>query len=269
MSELRINKILNDLKKNTRISGDNLLHFFLGEKNELTKEVPRNKLKNRKISFTDFGRNNLLESSEWGKERLCQILKEKYNKTTFEEEYNTFLGNAGDVYKGYAGKEFDGNDVSKLFKKIATLIWFGTPYTETIFKRKSLSDEKYISREKKERDLKEAIESSKLLFLSGTAGCGKTRLVEHFINKNVRGEYVFAEIISGEKEPRVQVKYHYGGLKEICMGEFLEQCKWKDSKEYLIINWDYFREEEITPLPTSTVSRRSSNVIFTCFKSSV
>lgn len=248
MSELRINEILKTLMENTKITGAKLITFFLGEQNEYLTEAQGNKLKNRKLSMSVFRRINILESSDFGKERLFEILKITDGDPVSEEKYTLFLQNARKVYQEYIGESFNGNDVSKMFKQIALLIWFGTPYVENIFDRKSLSDEKYVSWIKKEEEIKTAIKDNKILFVSGTAACGKTRLVEHFINKNVCGEYVFAKISSEKKKLQVQVKYHYGELKEISLEEFLEQCKWKDSKEYLVITWDYYKEKELTPL---------------------
>ena len=61
--------------ENTKITGAKLITFFLGEQNEYLTEAQGNKLKNRKLSMSVFRRINILESSDFGKERLFEILK--------------------------------------------------------------------------------------------------------------------------------------------------------------------------------------------------
>jgi hypothetical protein len=248
MSELRINKILGSLKQGTKLSEEILLIFFLGEYNEYISNIQRNKLKNRKLSLTELRRKNLLESSDWGKERFLRILQLQKKDFGCEKPYEILLKNAREVYKEYAGKEFKGNVDAEIFRQIAMLMWFGTLDATTIFARQRLSDEKYIKWSEKETELEIAIENRSILFVSGSAAIGKTRLVENFINNKVFGECVFTTVVCGGQIPQIQVEYQYDGIKRISLQNFLEQCKWKDSKEYLIINWDYFKEEEIAPL---------------------
>lgn len=248
MCVLRINKILSDLKKGTKISEEKLLTFLLGEQNEYITRSERNKLKNRKRSFAGLRRDLFLASSDWGKERILRILGENGDSEECEKVYNALLKNAKKIHKEYIGKEFNNNDVSKIFEQIATLVWLKTPYSEEIFERKLLSDEKYISWEEKETEIKTTIQNENIIFVCGTAACGKRRLVEHYLNKNVCADYVFAEVFSVEGKRKVQVKYQYGGLREISLESFLEQCKWREKEDYLILIWHYFTGDEINSI---------------------